>query len=69
MNNSNGEFKGTTKEAIKDIRGDITEIKDDIKYTRRWLTAVTVITSIALIERAPGFLKNVISIAMAATGN
>ena len=68
MPNSNGEFKGSTKEAIKDIRGDIVEIKDDIKYTRRWLTAVTVITSIALLERAPGFLKSVLGVVIAAAG-
>ena len=69
MTNSNGEFKGTTNEAIKDIRKDIVEIKDDIKYSRRWLTAVTIITSIALLERAPGILKTVVNVVQATTGN
>ena len=69
MTNFNGEFKGTTNEAIRGIHESIDEIKGDIKYTRRWLTAITIITSIALLERAPGLLKSVVSVVQAATGN
>ena len=69
MQNSNGEFKGTTQQAIKDIRSDVKDLKSDGKELRKWLIALSVVTTVAIIERAPDFLKVITSVAQAATGN
>ena len=56
MTNNIGEFKGTTKEAIKDIRGDIKEMKDDIKGLNKRFWVLLIIGTVALIERLPDLI-------------
>ena len=67
MPNSNGEVKGSTKQALHDIRSDVKELKDDGKSLRKWLVVLSVVTTVAVIERFPDFAEAVI--AFASTGN
>jgi hypothetical protein len=63
MVNSNGEFKGSTKQALKDMGRDISELKDEVKILRKWLTILSIVTTVAVIERLPDFAKAVVAFA------
>ena len=51
-----GEFKGTTKEAIRDIRKDVAEISDDMKSMNRRIWILFILLSVAIIERLPSLV-------------
>ncbi len=61
MRKSNEYFKGTTKEAIRDIREDVKKIykKQESMDKRIWI--LFIMLSIAIIERVP----SIVSLAMA----
>ena len=61
MTYENGEFKGTVKEAIADIKEDIVELKTDFKGMNKRIWILFILLSVAIIERLPSLL----SIAMA----
>ena len=67
MPDYNGEFKGSTKQALHDIRSDVKELKDDYKSLRKWLVVLSVVTTVAVIERLPDFANAIV--AFASTGN
>ena len=54
--NTNGEFKGTVKEAIRDIRSDISEVKDDIKSLNKRYWLLLILVTVAVIERLPALV-------------
>ena len=58
--NTNGEFKGTVKEAIRDIRSDIGEVKEDIKSLNKRYWLLLILVTVAVIERLPA-LVNLVS--------
>lgn len=61
MTNNIGEFKGTTKEAIRDIRGDVKELKNEIKsLNRRWWITIVLLTALTL-EKLPSIVSLVMA--------
>ena len=58
---SNNEFKGSTKEAIKDIRGDIRELKTEVRsLNRRWWITIILLTALTL-EKLPSIVNLVLA--------
>lgn len=53
MNESDGEFRGTTKEAIRGLTSDIAELRDDVKSLNRRLNVLSLLLVVAIIERLP----------------
>ena len=53
QNNDNGEFKGSTKEAILDLKADLAEVKADVAKIRNWMLIITMLLTVAIIERLP----------------
>lgn len=53
----NGEFKGTTKQAIVDIRKDIDEIKGDVKSMNKRILILFILLTVAIIERLPSLIS------------
>jgi len=51
------EFRGSTREAIVDIREDVKDLKSDIYNLKKWVLGLTIAIGISLAERAPDFLK------------
>lgn len=60
-NGNLGEFKGTTKEAIRDIREDISSLKGDIASINNKLLVVFILLAIAIIERLPTLINLVLA--------
>ncbi len=57
MTNSDGEFKGSTKEAITIMKSDIKDIKKEIKSLNKRFWILLLIGSIALIEKLPHLMR------------
>ena len=57
----NGEFKGTTKEAIRDIREDISLLKSEVKSINNKLIVVFILLAVAVIERLPTLISLVLA--------
>jgi hypothetical protein len=53
MRNGLSEFKGTTKQAIADLKEDIGELKKEVAGIKTWMFAVTILLTVAVIERLP----------------
>lgn len=56
-----GEFRGTTKEAIRDIREDISSLKKEVKSINDKLIVVFILLAIAVIERLPTLISLVMA--------
>ena len=63
MPNSNGEFKGSVKESIADLKADVQELKNEVANQRKWLTVLSILVTIAVIERIPDFLHIITAVA------
>ncbi len=61
MTHDNGEFKGSTKQAIIDIRGDIKKIdkRQDSMDKRIWY--LFILLAVATIERLPSLVSLVMA--------
>ena len=57
MKSNNGEFRGSTKQALKDMSEDIKGLQGEISTLRRWLTVLSILLTVAVIERIPDFVK------------
>ena len=57
MSTNNGEFKGSTREAIADLKADVQELKVEVSNLRRLLIVLSIMLTVAVIERIPDFLK------------
>ncbi len=52
-----GEFIGSTKQALMDMKEDIVAIQQDIARINKWLVGLTILTAIAVIERLPQLIN------------
>ncbi len=57
MSENNGEFKGTVKEAIADLKEDVGEIKLDVRSLNKRFWILLIIGSLALADYVPDLLK------------
>jgi len=57
MNNSNGEFKGSTRQALTDMKSEMKDLKEEVKTLRRWLIILSMVTTIAVLEKLPDLIK------------
>ena len=57
MTKTNGEFKGATVQAIKDMKQDICDIKDSIKSLERKIMIIMLLMVVAVIERLPTLIN------------
>ena len=60
-NNNSGEFRGSTKQSLVDMKDQIVELKGEGATLRRWLTVLTMVTLVAVIERLPDFARIVLA--------
>lgn len=60
-NTQNGEFKGTVKEAIADIRSDIAELKADLKTLKDRYWFLLIILLITLADKIPQLIGMVVA--------
>ena len=51
------EFKGSTKQALLDMKEDVVTIQQDIARINKWLIGLTLLTGLAVVERLPAFLS------------
>ena len=63
MATNNGEFRGSTKQALKDISEDVRSLQTEIAALRRWLTVLTILLTLAVVERVPDFIKVITAVA------
>ncbi len=63
MENQNGEFKGSTTQALHDMRSDVRDLKDEVRALRRWLTVLSIVTAVAVLERLPNLLSTIAAVA------
>ena len=63
MATNNGEFRGSTKQALKDISEDVRSLQTEIAALRRWLTVLTILLTLAVVERIPDFIKVISAVA------
>ena len=61
MNTNNGEFRGSTKQALQDMSEDIRSLQAEVASLRglvwRSLTIISLLLTVAVIERIPDFVK------------
>ena len=57
----NGEFKGSTKQAIVDIRNDISTLQSDVKSINNKMVVVFILLSVAVVERLPSLINLVMA--------
>lgn len=55
------EFKGSTKQAIADIKEDIAAVQQDVRSLNHKFNLLFALTLIAFIERAPDLVKTVLA--------
>lgn len=55
-NGSNGEFKGTTREAIRNLHTNVSEVKDEVQSLNRRFWIILIVVTVAMVERLPGFM-------------
>jgi len=53
MKNGNSEFKGSTKEAIADLKEDVRGIKTEVNSLNKRFWLVLILLVVAVIERLP----------------
>ena len=63
MAENNGEFKGSVKESIADLKDDVKDLRNEVANLRRWLTILSVMLTVAVIERIPDFIKVISAVA------
>jgi len=63
MSKDNGEFKGSTKQSLKDISEDVKSLQTEVAALRRWLTVLTILLTLAVVERVPDFIKVITAVA------
>jgi len=57
MSNSNDEFKGTTKEAISDLKKEVKETKDEVQSLNKRFWIILILLTVAVIERLPTLIN------------
>ncbi len=55
--NTNGEFKGTTKQAIADLKEEVREVKVEVKSLNKRFWIFLIIGTAILAERLPSLLN------------
>ena len=63
MVKDNGEFRGSTKQSLKDISEDVKSLQTEVAALRRWLTVLTILLTLAVVERVPDFIKVITAVA------
>lgn len=59
--NNYSEFKGTTKEAIRDIREDISALKEEVQVLNKKVWILVIALSILAIDRLPSLVGLVLA--------
>ena len=62
-NTNNGEFRGSTKQALQDMSEDIKSLQTEVAALRRWLTILSILLTLAVVERVPDFIKVISAVA------
>ena len=52
----NGEFVGTTKEAIRDLKEDVVEVKKEVAALNKRFWVLLILITVAVIERLPSII-------------
>lgn len=50
------EFKGSTKEAIADLKGDMIDVKKEVSSLNKRFWIILILLSVAVIERLPNLI-------------
>ena len=61
IKNDNNEFKGSTKEALRDIRDDIKDVQMRVSRMEKWMWIVTGALIALSTTRLPDFVKIVLA--------
>ena len=55
--NGDSEFKGSTKEAINDLKGDMADVKKEVSSLNKRFWIMLILLVVAVIERLPTILS------------
>ena len=55
--NGDSEFKGSTKEAINDLKGDMADVKKEVSSLNKRFLIILILLVVAVIERLPTILS------------
>lgn len=55
-NNDILEFKGTTKEAISDLKADVIEVKKEVSSLNKRFWVILILVAVAVMERLPALV-------------